>query len=64
MALYVVQQRSTDPESPMQRWTRVSDLLHPTYPTAMLELVMNRLADGELCVPDWEYRIVEAGQDE
>lgn len=64
MTLYVVQQRSTDPESPMQRWTRVSDLLHPEYGSAMFELAMNRLADGELCVPDWEYRIVEAGQDE
>lgn len=64
MALYVVQQRSPDPESPLRRWAQVSDLFHPTYPTAMWELVMNRLADGELCVPDWEYRIVEAGQDE
>jgi hypothetical protein len=64
MALYVVQQRNTNPESAFQRWQRGSDLYHPTYASAMFELVMERMADAELCMSEWEYRIVEAGQDE
>lgn len=64
MPLHVLQQRSTNPESSFQRWMAVSGTEHPVYAHAMWELVMERMADGQLSIEEWDYRIVEAGKDE
>lgn len=64
MPPFVLQQRSTNPESAFQRWMGVSDTEHPVYARAMWELVMERLADGHLSIEEWEYRIVEAEKNE